>query len=160
MSDVTWTSRVRSLTARELPLEVEGYLVYCRVALRLMLHSVWSSHPPQNPSHWLHLFMLHLIGGIMLCQCTATMRKNPPLVALRRIQSPRRLLHGPIGIYVFKTFTALARILASLLGLGCMRFLASDHHFVPITQTCLHPPLVLSMKRMVSLLSDPYLLMK
>ena len=29
LSDVTRTSRVRSLTARELPLEVEGYLVYC-----------------------------------------------------------------------------------------------------------------------------------
>ena len=29
LSDVTRTSRVRSLTARELPLAVEGYLVYC-----------------------------------------------------------------------------------------------------------------------------------
>ena len=30
LSDVTRTSRVRSLTARELPLAVEVYLVYCR----------------------------------------------------------------------------------------------------------------------------------
>ena len=30
MSAVTRTSRVRSLTARELPLTFEGYLVYCR----------------------------------------------------------------------------------------------------------------------------------
>ena len=30
LSDFTRTSRVRSLTARELPLAVEGYLVYCR----------------------------------------------------------------------------------------------------------------------------------
>ena len=44
-------------------------------------------------------------------------------------------------------------------GLGYMRFLASAHHFVPITQTCFHQSLVLSMKLMVSLLSDPYLLM-
>ena len=29
LSDITRTSRVRSLTARELPLAVEGYLVYC-----------------------------------------------------------------------------------------------------------------------------------
>ena len=29
LSDVTRTSRVRSLTARELPIAVEGYLVYC-----------------------------------------------------------------------------------------------------------------------------------
>ena len=31
LSDVTRTSRVQSLTARELPLAVEGYLVYCSV---------------------------------------------------------------------------------------------------------------------------------
>ena len=30
MSDVTRTSILRSLTARELPLAVEGYMVYCR----------------------------------------------------------------------------------------------------------------------------------
>ena len=32
LSDVTRTSRVRSLTARELPLAVQGYLVYCTSA--------------------------------------------------------------------------------------------------------------------------------
>ena len=31
LSDVNQTSRVRSLTARELPLAVEGYLVYCSI---------------------------------------------------------------------------------------------------------------------------------
>ena len=30
LSDVTQTSIVQSLTARELPLAVEGYMVYCR----------------------------------------------------------------------------------------------------------------------------------
>ena len=30
LSDVTRTSIVRSLTARELPLTVEGYMVYCK----------------------------------------------------------------------------------------------------------------------------------
>ena len=32
--DVTRTSRVRSLTARELPLAVEGYLVYCTLVVK------------------------------------------------------------------------------------------------------------------------------
>ena len=33
LSDVTRTSRVRSLTDRELPLAVEGYLVYCTCSI-------------------------------------------------------------------------------------------------------------------------------
>ena len=131
-----------------------------RAVIHLMLLSVWYSHPPQNPSHWLHLFMLHLISKRILCNCPVNMRTSPPLVPWRRIQSPRQLIHSPIGKDVFTTFTALARILASPLGLGYMRFLASAHHFLPLTWTCLHPPLVLSIKRMVSLLSDPSLVMK
>ena len=135
-------------------------LASTRAVLHLMLLSVWYSHPPQNPSHWLHLFVLCLISERILCQCPVNMRNFPPLVAWHKIQSPRRLLNGLIGTNVFTTFTALARILAFPLGLEYMSFLASAHHFVPLTRTCLYPPLVLSMKRMVSLLSDPSLLMK
>ena len=143
-----------------LPILAPYSLAYTSSALRLMLRSVWSYHPSQNPTDWIHLFMIRLIGDSMLCQCPATIRNSPPLVALCQNQSPQRLLHGHIGTNVFTTFTALERILASLLGLGYMSFLASAHHFVPLTQTCLYPPLVFSMKRMVSLLSNPYLLMK
>ena len=35
--DVTRTSRVRSLTARKLPLAVEGYLVYCSTEFKAFL---------------------------------------------------------------------------------------------------------------------------
>ena len=134
-------------------------LASTRASLHLMLWSVWYSHPSQKPSHWLRFFMLRLIIKSVLCNCPVNMRTSPPPVAWRQIQSPRRLLNGPIGTNVFTTFTTLARILASPLGLGYMRFLASAHHFVPLTRTCFHPPLVLSMKWMVSLLSHPYLLM-
>ena len=100
-----------------LPITAPSSLESTWASPRLMLRSVWSSHLPQNPSHWLHLFMLRLISESMLCQCPATMSTSPPLVAWSRIQSPQRILHGPIGPNVFTTFTALARILASPLGL-------------------------------------------
>ena len=142
------------------PMLASSSFVSTRAALRFTLWSMWSSHPSQNPSHLLHFFMLCLIGKSMLCKCPATMTASPSLVALRRINSPQRLLHGSIGTNLFITFTALARILASPLGLGYMNFLTSLKKFVPLTRTCLHPYLVFIMKRMVSLLSDPYLHMK
>ena len=104
-------------------------LASTRAAPCLMLQSVWYSHPSQKPSHWLRFFMLRLIIKSVLCNCPVNMRTSPPPVAWRQIQSPRRLLNGPIGTNVFTTFTTLARILASPLGLGYMSFLASAHHF-------------------------------
>ena len=142
-----------------LPILAPSSLEHTRAALSLMLRSMWSSHPSQNPSHWLHLFMLRLISKISLCQCPTTMRTSPPLFDWGRIRSPRRLLHDPIRPNVFTKFTYMEIILASPLGLGYMSFMASDHHFVPLTRMCFHPPLMLSMKQMVSLLSEPSLLM-
>ena len=143
----------------QLPILATSSLASRRAELRLMLRSVWYSDPSQNPRHWIYLFLLRLISESMLCQCTATMRTYPPLFDWGRIQSPRRLLHNPIRPNLFTTFTDMERILASSLGLGYMSFMASAHHFVPLTRTCFHPPLILSMKRMVSILSDPSLLM-
>ena len=135
-------------------------LLFTRAAPCLMLQSVCSSHPSQKPSHWIHLFMLLLISGSILCQCVATMRTYTHMVSCCWIQSPCWILHGPIRTNVFTTFIDLARFFASLLGMGYMIFLEYVHRFVPLNRTGLHPNLVLSMKRMVSLLSDPYLHMK
>ena len=106
----------------EFPILAPSSLTSTRSTLHFTLRSVWSSHPSRNPSHLIIFFMLHLIGNSMLCQCTTTIRTFIPLVVLRRIQSPQKLLHGPIGTNVFITFNALARILASPLGWGIQAF--------------------------------------
>ena len=63
LSEVTRTSRVRSLTAREIPLSVEGYLVYCKEfnnwrGISIMVNSV-HKHSRRREKNSMHATIIH-----------------------------------------------------------------------------------------------------